>query len=349
MTTFDVLELTIDDVNNNFKSIRGEVIDVNDNDKSYDDDEERKHYDDENQINDDDEVASDDPSPVDETEISDSDDVITDTPPCSLVINYGDDRLKGFCSSDNHMNPEKLQNDASDLIVDILKTSKQYQHIQLIIGYYKIMQNFRGASQFIKIHLASNDQTCPGLWGNSEHDVCNIGSRLEVLINNANSNESSEIKRPWLDKYNEANERLQLLEIEETDASSAANELEKYNDKLEYLHLKDQCFPTIDGKFTYNVCVMKTVTQKETHGNNDVTLGKFDSISDDDKGNVIMHFTEGDHCWNHGNRKADVTIRCGKENKLISATEPSTCFYTLEFESPAACSEKFADFNGILV
>ena len=347
LTLFEILELSIDDVNNKFKSIRGESIshNDNDNDRRYDDDEERQLYEDENNLhNDDDESLVDEP-PIELDTVNDSNDT-----PCSLVSNYGDERLKGFCNDDNHLNPEKLQNDANELIIDILKTSKKYQETQLVIGYYKIMQNFRGASQFIKMHVANNDNTCPAHWGNNEHDVCNIGSRLEMLINNVDTNnESIESARPWLDKYNEANERLRLLEIEETEASTAANELEKYDDKLAYLHLKDQCFSTIDGKFTYNVCVMKTVSQKETDGHNDVTLGKFDSISDDDKGNVIMHFTEGQHCWNHGDRKADVTIRCGKENKLLSATEPSTCFYTLEFESPAACSTTFAELNGLSV
>ena len=51
----------------------------------------------------------------------------------------------------------------------------------------------------------------------------------------------------------------------------------------------------------------------------------------------------------HGNRKADVFISCGAVNAFKSANEPSTCYYTFEFESPAACNEKFASINGIMV
>jgi len=243
-----------------------------------------------------------------------------------------------------------MRNEANDLIIDILKSSNKYQETQLVVGYYKIMNSFRGAPQFIQIHRNSNDNTCPAHWGSNEHDVCNIGSRLEILVKNVDDNLSNDsISKPWFHKYNEANERLRHLETEETEASGAADELKKYEDKLEYLHLKDQCFSTIDAKFTYTLCVMKDVTQKETDGYNEVTLGKFESIKDDGKGNVIMQFDNGQHCWAHGERKADVTIKCGKENKLISATEPSTCFYTLEFESPAACSPTFAEFNGIAI
>ena len=342
---FEVLELSVDHVNNRFSSLRGET--GSDSYKRYDDEDDH-HYDDENPDSEVKETSEEAPIELDTAVNTDENDA-SDNTPCPLVINYGDERLKGFCHDDNHLSPEKMHNDANELIIDILKTSKKYQETQLVIGYYKVMQSFRGAPQFVQMHIASNDKTCPVHWGSNELDVCNIGSRLENLIDGINNNDSTEIPKPWLDKYNEANERLRLLEVEESEASTAANELEKYEDKLEYLHLKDQCFSTIDAKFTYTVCVMKDVTQKETDGYNDVILGKFESISDSSKGDVIMHFTGGQNCWAHGERKADVTIKCGKENKLISATEPSTCFYTLEFESPSACNSKFAEFHGLAI
>jgi hypothetical protein len=60
-----------------------------------------------------------------------------------------------------------------------------------------------------------------------------------------------------------------------------------------------------------------------------------------------MKFGKGDHCHAFGARTATVTVSCAAQHALISATEPSTCAYKLHFESPAACTPKYAEVSGI--
>jgi protein kinase C substrate 80K-H len=76
-------------------------------------------------------------------------------------------------------------------------------------------------------------------------------------------------------------------------------------------------------------------------------IGTYSSIEEKDDATVVMKFGNGQHCHAFGPRTADVSIRCGSENKLLSASEPSTCFYTFDMESPAACTKKFAEYHGI--
>lgn len=104
------------------------------------------------------------------------------------------------------------------------------------------------------------------------------------------------------------------------------------------------------GKFTYSVCILDKLTQKDTENpdNAQLTLGTFKNMEkNNDTGGVIMHFTEGTHCWMFGPRTADVFITCGTEHKMISSNEPTTCYYTFEVESPSGCTKEFADINGI--
>lgn len=82
-------------------------------------------------------------------------------------------------------------------------------------------------------------------------------------------------------------------------------------------------------------------------GGGSVTLGRYSSIKDTENGGATMHFDQGQHCHAFGARTADVHVTCGAENRLLSASEPSTCYYSFKFESPAACTEKFAVSNGI--
>ena len=63
----------------------------------------------------------------------------------------------------------------------------------------------------------------------------------------------------------------------------------------------------------------------------------------------ILKFKEGQHCHAFGARTAELHVKCGVENKVFSAREPSTCAYLLEMESPAACTIKYAQENGLEV
>ena len=64
------------------------------------------------------------------------------------------------------------------------------------------------------------------------------------------------------------------LQQQKEAAEQAQKDLDFYKDHLEYLALKDVCFEVVDGKFSYSLCMLNSVTQKELEGNyNSVVLG----------------------------------------------------------------------------
>lgn len=62
-----------------------------------------------------------------------------------------------------------------------------------------------------------------------------------------------------------------------------------------------------------------------------------------------MKFERGQHCHAFGPRSAEVLLSCGGENRLLEASEPSTCFYSFRMESPVACNDDFARAIGLAV
>ncbi|KAJ1431805.1 glucosidase II beta subunit-like protein-domain-containing protein [Ochromonadaceae sp. CCMP2298] len=144
----------------------------------------------------------------------------------------------------------------------------------------------------------------------------------------------------------EKGESLKSLEGQLAQAQAAAEEMTQ--GQWEYRALKGVCFDKLDGAFTYTLCVMGKITQKEVSGR-EVTLGSYSSTEADYTHGraAIMRFEQGTHCHAHGARTATVGVTCGAENRLISAVEPSTCAYHLEFASPAACSPQYAREMGI--
>lgn len=285
-----------------------------------------------------------------------------DEPPyCSLQQHVNDPRLRFLC---NHKPPKKATADdtlsyqtaaaaiahdnAKTVLLHLLKTQELYPEMQILFGHQRIVGTFEGAADFYKEHKKNSDtKTCPASWGSGD-DVCSLHSKLSGLYGTLNTLPG---KSPDADMDLSAKEKeLQEKEAELEDAERTMLEYEDYSDYSEYLALKDKCFAGKEGKFTYNVCILNKLTQADSENSHfdDVLLGTFSSIeSNNNTGGIIMHFTQGAHCWAFGSRKADVFISCGPVQKMISSNEPTTCYYTFEVESPSACTEKFAQINGV--
>jgi hypothetical protein len=93
---------------------------------------------------------------------------------------------------------------------------------------------------------------------------------------------------------------------------------------------------------------MGSVTQTEDGSPSGVDLGSFEAIEETENGDgATMKYRNGQHCHAFGPRSADVKVTCSSKSVLLSASEPSTCFYSFVMESPAACTEKFALAHGI--
>ena len=282
---------------------------------------------------------------------------------CSLQQHVDDPRLRHLCKLQplDNATPEEIQkhralaavaslDNARSLLLHLLKTKELYPEMQLLFGHYRMMGTYEGAVDFYKEHKKDTDtKICPSAWvTGGGGDICSLNDKLSTLYDTLKTipgmSPDSDIDLSSKEK------ELKDIEAELEDAERSMLEYEDYSDQLEYLALKDKCFIGKEGKFSYNVCILDKLTQSDSENSHadDVTLGHYSSIeSNNNTGGIIMHFTEGTNCWAFGPRTADVFISCGPVQKIISSSEPTTCYYTFEVESPSACTERFAQINGI--
>jgi protein kinase C substrate 80K-H len=270
---------------------------------------------------------------------------------CDLVEITGNSNLRVLCDVTNK------RASIMNMIYSILKENHPYYETMLISGYYKLHNSFIGADIFTKNQISSfGVDSCPVEFEKLQSgSYCEMKELIKDLVNAMEHiviNDDTSIALQLLkDQKSAIQDQLNAIYNAEATAKQAKEQLEKYENKLQFLAMKGQCFDANDGKFSYSLCVLESVKQKELHGHNTVTLGDYNSIeeSNDHGFSYKMKFTNGQHCHAFGPRSAEVTVVCGEENVLKSANEPSTCFYTLVFESPAACTDQFATANNLLL
>lgn len=270
---------------------------------------------------------------------------------CDVVELSNSPALLPFCNVADQDKLVKLR----EFILSIVKDRKSFSQTMLVLGYAKVLGGWKEAGEAARRFLAENNEdSCPKEFESlSQH--CEIKDTLKNAVQDLESAQSeadadSEVQR----LRSVQSTLLQQLNTAQTSSSTATHdlqEIEKYKDFAAFLALKDQCFDVVDGKFSYNLCMMQNVKQKEVEGHGQVVLGNFDRFeeSNDNGYSVKMHFTNGQYCHAFGARRAEVTAVCGEKNALSSASEPSTCFYTLHFETPAACDPKYATAHHLLL
>ncbi|XP_056153416.1 N-acetylglucosamine-1-phosphotransferase subunit gamma [Lampris incognitus] len=107
-----------------------------------------------------------------------------------------------------------------------------------------------------------------------------------------------------------------------------------------HLHrLAGKCFSYIESTYKYEFCPFHNVTQHEQsfrwNAYNGI-LGIWQEWEIANNTFTGMWMREGDACGNK-NRQTKVVLICGGSSKLASVSEPSTCVYTLTFETPLVC------------
>ncbi len=262
------------------------------------------------------------------------------------VHDVNDKKLRLLCHA------TEKEKEIGEVIFKIVKKYRVSTEVMYLLGYHQLNLHFIGSVEYTKNLIAENGlDACPADFEILQNH-CDIKVKLNQLIDRIDSvgmQQSSDnelnIFRAEVDTR-----RSQIRELEHkiSEAEKAQQELSTYKDNLDLLAMKGQCFDVIDGKFSYNLCMLENIRQKEIDGHGNVSLGEFDEVRNtDDSGAFKLHFKNGQYCHAFGPRSADVTIECGDKNILKAAREPSTCYYTLVLESPAGCTKRYADAVGL--
>ena len=140
-----------------------------------------------------------------------------------------------------------------------------------------------------------------------------------------------------------AREALKLRETEKRDVDREVGELNKFlgmelGEAMEFAALYDQCYEYTDREYTYKLCSFNKVTQRSKSGGRETSLGNWMTWSGPE-GDLYseMLFENGEGCWNGPKRSMKVSVSCGLEEAIHSASEPNRCEYVMEFTTPAAC------------
>ncbi|KAG0537300.1 hypothetical protein BDA96_03G137300 [Sorghum bicolor] len=161
-----------------------------------------------------------------------------------------------------------------------------------------------------------------------QQTVQNVFQKFNFFKTPVDLSEASRVRK----EYDDASSKLSKIQSK---ISSLAEKLKHdFGKDKEFYSFYDQCFETKEGKYTYKVCAYKKATQAEGHSS--TNLGRWDKFEESYR---VMHFSNGDKCWNGPDRSLKVRLRCGLSNELNDVDEPSRCEYVAVLSTPAVCVE----------
>ena len=283
---------------------------------------------------------------------------------CSLGPEHSlDHRLEALCAEPDEagctgsmcvydVSLEKVLFFLSRVVLD----RHQSKVLEILVGYYLVYNTFEGFDSFadeleaaVGGSIEEGVKSCPERFS-SRPEACAIGEELKRLANEqvtAKVYTRSEAIAART-KFTDHEEVVRKAQEEVDGKKSYIEETERYKDYLEFLAVRDQCYDVKDGKFMYSLCMLKSLHQTDTENNGKVSLGNYKELAMNEDGTYQMLFENGQNCWNVGPRKASVKIICGAVNQLSDATEVSTCVYNFDLISPAACSKRWGQLQGLV-
>ena len=140
-----------------------------------------------------------------------------------------------------------------------------------------------------------------------------------------------------------ARQLLREVEERERNLDSRKKDLEKYlgtsfGEDHEFSPLFEQCYEYTDREYTYKLCMFEKVTQRGKNGGRETSLGNWDKWNGNEGSKFnSMLYSKGEKCWNGPDRSIVVHLKCGVEDKIVSAYEPNKCEYAMDFTTPALC------------
>lgn len=140
-----------------------------------------------------------------------------------------------------------------------------------------------------------------------------------------------------------ARDALKQVESKLKEVDRDVGDLNKFlgtelGEAMEFAPLYDQCYEFTDREYTFKLCAFGKVTQRSKSGGRETSLGSWVSWNgpkDDPYSSML--FENGEGCWNGPKRSTKVSVMCGLEEEVLSASEPNRCEYAMEFVTPAIC------------
>lgn len=144
------------------------------------------------------------------------------------------------------------------------------------------------------------------------------------------------------------------LTTKKQDAAREQEDLDKnYGPHDIFRALKDKCVEIEVGEYDYEMCWLGSTTQKSKKGHGNTSMGNFvrmdTDFADDEerldgkglgKGQrMVLHYENGQGCWNGPNRRTDVWLGCAEKEEIWRVTEAEKCVYKMEVGTPAACDD----------
>ena len=155
--------------------------------------------------------------------------------------------------------------------------------------------------------------------------------------------EYDEATKALIATADEARAALRDAESKRNALESEISELKKlvemdFGREYEFGPLYRQCYEFTDREYTYKMCTFDKVTQRPKNGGRETNLGTWGTWSGSgDQRYFQMKYENGEKCWNGPSRSATISLKCGLEDALLSASEPNRCEYAMEFSTPAVC------------
>jgi protein kinase C substrate 80K-H len=177
----------------------------------------------------------------------------------------------------------------------------------------------------------------------------------DLLLPEGNDAAEADQERSQLEENIEAKRQLgsEQKEIEDEIQSLldsvGLEDKTKFGPDGELYAFKDECYSHDTGKYVYEICLFGSAKQKEGKGAAGGTnLGEWTGTEvDEETGQRLWRWLNGQRCWNGPSRSATAYITCGANTRVVSVEEPEMCKYELQVESYIACDEAFRTANSL--
>ncbi|WWC57645.1 uncharacterized protein I303_100177 [Kwoniella dejecticola CBS 10117] len=116
----------------------------------------------------------------------------------------------------------------------------------------------------------------------------------------------------------------------------------EFGPQAEWKKLDGTCVDKVSGDYTYEICFFGKTKQKSNKDGSSNYMGTFAEWNTAATPGSYEYYTKqlynnGGRCWNGPLRSVQVDLSCGKENALLSISEPEKCEYQFKVTTPALC------------